>query len=62
MRAAIAEAHKGMKKGNRPFGSVIVKNGRIVARAHSTSSSSRDVTAHAELTAVKMLSKKSQDA
>lgn len=53
MKIAIAEARKGMNKGNRPFGAVIVRDGKVVARAHSTAFSGHDVTAHAELDAIK---------
>ncbi len=60
MRIAIAEARKGMSKGNRPFGSVIVKDGKVVAKAHSTAFSDHDVTAHAELSAIRKFSKKAE--
>jgi guanine deaminase len=54
MKIAIAEARKGMSKGNRPFGSVIVKDGKIVAKA------GHDVTAHAELSAIRKFSQKTK--
>jgi tRNA(Arg) A34 adenosine deaminase TadA len=60
MKIAIAEARKGMNKGNRPFGSVIVKDGTVVARAHSTAFSGHDVAAHAELSAIRKVSKKTK--
>ena len=60
MEIAIAEARKGMNKGNRPFGSVIVKHGAVAARAHSTSLSDHDVTAHAELKAIRNFFKKTK--
>jgi guanine deaminase len=60
MKLAIAEARKGMNKGNRPFGAVIVKDGTVVAKAHSTGFSHHDVTAHAELSAIRNLSKNAE--
>ena len=51
MKIAIAEARKGMNKSNHPYGSVIVKDGTVIAKAHSTGFSSHDVTAHADLSA-----------
>jgi tRNA(Arg) A34 adenosine deaminase TadA len=54
MKIAIAEARKGMSKGNRPFGSVIVKDGKIVAKA------GHDVTAHAELNAIRKFSQETK--
>ena len=60
MKIAIAEARKGMNKGNRPFGSVIVKDGTVVAKAHSMGFSHHDVTAHAELSAIRNFSKKAK--
>ncbi len=53
MKIALAEARKGMNKGNRPYGAVIVKDGTVVSKAHSTSLSDHDVTAHAELKAIR---------
>ena len=41
-----------------PFGAVIVKNGEIVARAHNTVIESIDATAHAEVNAIRLASKK----
>ncbi len=51
MRQAIQEA----RKGNTPFGCVIVQNDRIVARAYNTVAPDGDVTAHAELQAIRQL-------
>ena len=60
MRMAIAEARKGMKEGNHPYGSVIVKDGKVVARAHSTGVKTHDVAAHADMSAARKLSRKAK--
>lgn len=60
MKIAIREARKGLSEGNNPFGSVIVKDGKVVARAHSTVSSAPDITAHAELSAIRKFSRKAK--
>ena len=54
MRAAIAEAEGGMR-ANRggPFGCVIVRQGKIVARGSNQVTSANDPTAHAEVTALR---------
>jgi tRNA(adenine34) deaminase len=60
MKMAIAEARKGMSEGNHPYGSVIVKDGKVVARAHSTGVKTHDVAAHADMSAARKLSKKAK--
>ncbi len=51
MHAAIEQARKGAT----PFGCVIVKNDTIVAGAYSTVHQEHDVTAHAEINAIRKL-------
>lgn len=41
-----------------PFGAAIVKNGEIISQAHNTVIESNDATAHAEINAIRMASKK----
>ena len=48
MKIAIEEA----KKGDYPFGAVVVKNGKVVSYAHNTVSK-LDPTAHAEINAIR---------
>ena len=60
MRMAIAEARKGMSEGNHPYGSVIVKDGKVVAKAHSTGAKTHDVAAHADMSAARKLSRKAK--
>ena len=55
MLKAIEEARCGAKAGDGgPFGSVIVKDGRILASAHNTVLKSNDPTQHAEIKAISM--------
>ena len=57
MRRVIELSRQGMVGGHGgPFGSVIVKGGRIVGEAHNEVVSSNDPTAHAELLAVRRAS------
>jgi tRNA(Arg) A34 adenosine deaminase TadA len=59
MQRVLELARQGMAGGHGgPFGSVIVKNGEIVAEAHNEVLSSKDPTAHAELLAVRRASGK----
>src|ERR1044071_1881858 len=58
MRMAIAEARKGMKEGNSPYGSGIVKDGKVVVKTHSTGAKTHDVAGHADMGAARKLSRK----
>lgn len=52
MQAALAEAHKAYCKGEAPIGAVIVKNGRIIARAHNLRERRQNALNHAEILAI----------
>ncbi|MDZ8134968.1 MAG: nucleoside deaminase [Nostoc sp. DedQUE04] len=54
MRLALAEA----KKGDAPYGAVIVKDNKIVAIAHNTVKRDNDPSAHAEINAIRSLTAK----
>jgi len=59
MDLALSEAQKGMDKNEGgPFGAVIVKNGRMIARAHNQVILTNDPTAHAEILAIRKATKK----
>ena len=59
MKIAILEAKKGIKNGEGgPFGSVIVKNGEIIAKAHNQVLESNDPTCHGEINAIHKAGKK----
>ncbi len=59
MQAALAEAKKGVQAGEGgPFGAVVVKEGKIIARAHNEVVLRNDPTAHAEILAIREASAK----
>jgi len=58
MRLAIAKAKEGVKKGQTPFGACIVKDGKVVALEHNTVWKTTDITAHAEIHAIRVACKK----
>lgn len=57
MREALREAIKAYFEFEVPVGCVIVKDGRIIAKAHNMDKSLPDVTAHAEIAALRDASK-----
>ncbi|HBF86503.1 MAG TPA: tRNA-specific adenosine deaminase [Clostridiales bacterium] len=61
MKAALKEAEKAEKKGEVPIGCVIVKDGKIFARAHNLRQTKRIPTAHAEILAIEKACKKIGD-
>lgn len=58
MRLAIARAREGVDKGQSPFGACIVKNGEVIACEHNLVLQSTDITAHAEIHAIRMACRK----
>lgn len=58
MKQALKEAQKAYMKEEIPIGAVIVKDGKIIARAHNLKEIKHDATEHAELGAIKKASKK----
>jgi tRNA(Arg) A34 adenosine deaminase TadA len=54
MKAAIDMAKKGIRShAGGPFGTVIVRDGAIIARAHNSVLRNNDPTAHGEITALR---------
>ncbi len=54
MQMAIEEARKGISQGHGgPFGSVIVKDGKVVAKGHNCVLKNNDATAHGEMMAIR---------
>lgn len=52
MKEALREAVKAMDEGEVPVGAVIVREGRVIGRAHNQRETLRDPTAHAEMIAI----------
>ncbi len=58
MEQAIKKTSDGIKKGQTPFGACIVKNGKIISCVHNIVWRSTDITAHAEINAIREACKK----
>ena len=57
LRKAIALSERSRQNGNQPFGAVLVGgNGKVLAEAENAMLSSRDLTAHAEMNALRLAS------
>ncbi len=53
MRLAIAKALEGIAKGQSPFGACIVRDGAAISCEHNAVWQSTDITAHAEVRAIR---------
>lgn len=58
MREALKEAKKAFEKEEVPVGAIIVKDGKIIAKAHNCKEQKNDTTNHAEILAIQKASKK----
>lgn len=58
MRLAIREAKKAEMIDEVPIGAVIVKDGKVIARAHNKKESKNQATRHAEIEAIEKATKK----
>ena len=58
MQKALQEARKAYKKLEVPVGAVIVKEGKIIARAYNEKETKKNTIQHAEITAIQRASKK----
>ena len=57
MQIALEEAHNALSSGEIAVGALIVKDGRIISRAHNLVESAHDATRHAELIAIEQACK-----
>ena len=57
MRLAIEKTREGIASGQSPFGSIIVKDGEVVASTHNTVWRDTDPTAHAEVNCLRRAAK-----
>ena len=58
MKLALKEAKKAYDKKEIPVGAIIVKDDKVIARAHNLKEIKNDTTKHAELLAIQRASKK----
>ena len=59
LRKAIAWSHAGRRRGNQPFGAIIVSaQGEVLAEAYCSTTETGDCTAHAETNAVRKLAER----
>lgn len=61
MKIALECAKKAYEDGEVPVGAVIVKDGKVIAKAFNKRERSRDATAHAEILAIRKACKKLGD-
>ncbi len=58
MQIALNEAKKALKKGDIPVGAVVVKDGKIIAKAYNKREKNNVTTHHAEILAINKACKK----
>ena len=58
MKEALKEAKKAYDKLEVPVGAIVVKDGKIIARAHNLKETKKDTTKHAEILAIQKASRK----
>jgi tRNA(adenine34) deaminase len=60
IKECLRQAKRAFDVGEVPVGAVVVKDGKVIAKAHNRVESLRDPTAHAELLAIKKALKKAE--
>ena len=58
MKIALDEAKKAYKKEEVPIGAIIVKDGKVIAKAHNMREKKKQACAHAEILAIQKACKK----
>ena len=58
MKLAIKEAKKALKYDDVPVGAVIIKNNKVIAKAHNKKEKTKNVINHAEIIAISKACKK----
>lgn len=61
MKIALKEAKKAYDEDEVPVGAVLVKDGKIIAKAHNQKEAKTDATKHAEIIAIQKASKRIQN-
>jgi tRNA(adenine34) deaminase len=54
MQEAISEAMISLREGNHGFGAVIVKDNKVISKAHDLEETNQDPTSHAEINAIRL--------
>ena len=57
MKMALKQAKKGEKKGEVPIGAVVVRDGKVIAKAHNLREKTNLSTGHAEIIAIERANK-----
>lgn len=60
MKAALAEARKGMREGQKPFAGCLVMHNKIIALGHNTVYLEKDIAAHGEINTLRIACKKTK--
>ena len=58
MKLALKEAQKAYDELEIPVGAIIVKDGKVIAKAYNEKEKKQDATKHAEILAIRRASKK----
>lgn len=58
MLVAFSEAKASLAEGNHGFGAVVVRRGRLIAKAHDREESESDPASHAEINAIRLAARK----
>lgn len=58
MKCALSQAQKSLQKDEVPIGAVIIKDGKVLSRAHNTRNASQNAINHAEILAISKACKK----
>lgn len=58
MKIALLEAKKSLKNGDVPVGAIIIKNGKIIAKAHNEKEKKKSAIRHAEIIVIEKACKK----
>ncbi|ODT55736.1 hypothetical protein ABS71_22625 [bacterium SCN 62-11] len=53
MRLAVDWSRRGLESGNGPVGAVVVRDGTVLGEGHNRTSVDLDITAHAEMVAIR---------
>ena len=61
MRLALEEAKRAAALGETPIGAVVVSGGEVIATAHNSRERNNDITAHAELLAIRQAAEQRGD-